>query len=391
MNDVRANEENESKSGMLTFMPWVTVKTKTTLGDWELIPVELKAISKSHPEIYRILKCFKIHAKCDIHSATLIKKSNKQIQDVLTPEERDDCFFVGEIISFSSLSLRDFFSWKPYTNSASHLLFIQSFIENSPGFSVQSRRKDGSTHNYVPDEYHVVIQEPHVKNGDLEFDEQLASALIKAQSLPDWPSIHEGIFCYLKSNTDDSNAQVQTELMFSLGAFERLLKIPNGSCLDLASLFVQTLNLSLRELGKDETEERDFGKLSKLDSLREIWMRDFCICRGDMAHGRRQQSYKSIWSPQEHLLLAAEIFPILTKVVLSTHSLYSLTDDDLQRIYLFDKRLKIANLYKVGEDRGEPKFGWQEVRKQFVWTWAYDKKTLIPSTTSIKSDEKDNV
>lgn len=367
------NTTNQSEIGNLAFMPWVTIKTTVTVGDWVISPVDLKKIKKEDTDIKRILKCYHIHAKLPIHTATLFTKDNGSTTTELTQNDRDDFFLLCEILSFCSLAEREFFSHGYYTNSSSHLPVLQSFRKGQPGFSIVSRRRDGSNYNYTDDEYHKVIQEPQVRNGDFYFDEIFATALLKSVPTDDWIQIFDGIFCYNKSNTDSNNVHLQTELMFGLGAFERLFGINNGKCIETAKALTEQLASALKEPAKDDSISRDLRQHSALTSIREAWMRDFCACRGDLAHGRTTPKYPSIWSPGEHLILAADIFPILVKIKLQGLGFYTLTDDDLRRIFYFDKRLRFSNLFRIGDDRVEPKFGWEEVRRKAVWEWKFQK------------------
>ncbi len=73
--------------------------------------------------------------------------------------------------------------------------------------------------------------------------------------------------------------------------------------------------------------------MSNFESVREIWMRALCVSRGDLAHRRTKQKYKSIWSPHEHLLLASDIFPIALKSILSKLNLYTISEDDQERLF----------------------------------------------------------
>ena len=375
-------KDSENKPGSLAFMPWATVVEKCVVGNWELIPVTLKRLTDKEKEIRRILRCYKIHSNLQIASATVLKKIDQHPLYNLTEEEREECFLIGEIISFCSVAEREFFSFGYYTNSSAQALVIQSFVENSGGFSIVSRRRDGNSTNYSPDEYFQVLQPSQVSGRELKFNPELATAILKAQNLPDWNNLYEGIFCFLRANTDDNAIHVQAELMFSMGAFERLLGVNNGKCVEAAKRFSTLLAKVLKEMPKSTDDKRDYKNLAAHTSVREIWMRDFCTCRGDMAHGRKKQGYQSIWSHGEHLLLAADIFPVLVKIHLSQNSLYTLTDNDLRQIYYFDNRLRAANLFRVAVVKHEPKFGWEEVRRKAVWLWAADKKDLLVSTTA---------
>lgn len=368
------------QAGLLAFLPWVTIKHEQKLGDWQLIPVDLKTLtdSEEHKPLTRVLGSYRLHIEAPISSATIFKHREKGMFAVLTDDERTECFVHGEIVSFASVASREFFSFGYYTNSASSALFLQKFTRNAKGFALTARRRDGEKLNYSPDKYHIVLQPLHVAGGALSFDQPLAEALVQARSAPIWPRMYESLLCYLRANSDDNAVTIPSELIFALGAFERLLDVNNGKCAELAARVVSTLALVLKEEPLPSPATRSYGKLGQATSLREIWIRDFCACRGDLGHGRNTPAYQSIWRPEEHLLLASEIFPIAVKTVLAKEGLYRLEEKDLERTYLFDQRLRAGELFKIGEKNEAPVFGWEDTRRRAIWEWQFKKKDLIP-------------
>lgn len=71
---------------------------------------------------------------------------------------------------------------------------------------------------------------------------------------------------------------------------------------------------------------------------------------------------------------------IILKIKLAELSFYNLIDHDLRQIFFFDRRLRTENLYKYKEDKGKPKFGWEEIRWKASWDWDSYKKDLLVSS-----------
>lgn len=366
---------------MVAFFPWLQIEEVTNIGDWELSPVTIKDLTDSEDDlsIKQVLKPYHLNAKVQIRHAVILRHRRKGRFDILSKDEMSDYFLMGELLSFSATATRDFFGWT-YTNPSSYALVIQAFQSNSDGMSVETRRRDGSTLSYIPGQYNLIIKPHYVHVAKMIFDKSLLEALSKAQNHDFWGNIHESIFCYLRANSDDMQTQLQAELMFALGAFERLFEVDNGKCELSAKAFVRTMNQVLLEEPKSTDIARPLEKMSAFESMREIWVRDLCISRGDLAHGRTKQKYKSIWSPHEHLLLASDIFPIALKSTLSTLNLYTISEDDQERLFYFDRRLRVATLYSTSGDSENEDFGWNEVRKSAVWDWQIKKEELIPPT-----------
>jgi hypothetical protein len=80
---------------------------------------------------------------------------------------------------------------------------------------------------------------------------------------------------------------------------------------------------------------------TKSGTVRQIWVRDLYRLRGDLAHGKVSPRFPSIWKTDEHLLLAAFVFPLLVKSLLSAAGAYTLTEGDEVSIDAFE-RLAVA-------------------------------------------------
>lgn len=378
-------EKPVKKNQMLAFFPWLSLDNSVQVGNWELIPVSTRGLGDSEGDqnLKQVLKPYHQSASVPIREAVLLKRKDKGLFDVLSNEERSDYFLIGEILAFCAVARREFFSHgRTYTNSSSYALTIQGFTTGSDGIAVESRRRDGSNLNYIPGKYNLIIKPHFAITEEMQFDDALTVALLAAQEHDFWGNLHESIFCYLRANSDDAQTQQQAELMFAMGAFERLFDIGNGNCGLTADAFVNIMKTVLIEEERPQDIGRQLGRLARYPSTREAWLRDFCTCRGDMAHGRTKQSYQSIWSPQEHLLLSANIFPIALKAVLESLGFYKLTDTDRRELFYFDKRLREANLYADTADIEDQTFGWAEARKTAVWEWPGAKEKLIPKFAS---------
>lgn len=77
--------------------------------------------------------------------------------------------------------------------------------------------------------------------------------------------------------------------------------------------------------------------LAKGKSVREAWLADAYVLRSQYGHGHvGEPQYKSAWAPEEHLLLAAYVFPLTVKAVLDAGGYYQWTEDDKTHSDAFD-------------------------------------------------------
>jgi hypothetical protein len=155
-------------------------------------------------------------------------------------------------------------------------------------------------------------------------DEQLLEALLTAHaanpSLPWWDQVFEAIRSFNLANTDSDSVPLHMELISLVSAFQRLLD--TGSDEHRLSSEFKRLIAPGQEIAKvdstctrlaDPVNQTRVAGINRLTTVREIWLRDLCSLRGNMAHGKIGESYTSIWSMRNHLLLASYAFPLLLK------------------------------------------------------------------------------
>ena len=111
------------------------------------------------------------------------------------------------------------------------------------------------------------------------------------------------------------------------------------------------------------------AKLSRFPGLRALWMDDLCNLRGSVGHGHGVEKYPALWSPKQHLLLAAHVFPLLAKLHLAAAGLVTLTNDDKFGLAVFDRLVAAPDV--LGAKRDEygvaESYTWNEVLTQAMW------------------------
>lgn len=150
------------------------------------------------------------------------------------------------------------------------------------------------------------------------------------------------------ANTDRTTMSQTHELISTASAFQQLFGIRGGDVANTARSLSDALARVPIAKGTPK-KPRSADSAEKRGGLRQAWMYDMATMRGSVAHGNRQGSYPSIWSAQEHLLLAAFIFPRLVKLRLSTTG-YELTQKDRFELGLFDHYLASANVFALANE-----------------------------------------
>ncbi|PTL77104.1 hypothetical protein DAT35_46560 [Vitiosangium sp. GDMCC 1.1324] len=286
-----------------------------------------------------ILSSYRDQHDQPIASATLIRFADRSWSADLTEDEIERVFGLTEALAFSGLAEREFFTHSGYCNRDSFTGIVQRFRPGASGASLRSRRRDGGTSSYWSAELLRVRQEPHIV--------ELRGYAITALTAPSFNAMEtdEGfdlaIRAFNEANTDRATMSQTHELISTVSAFQQLFGIRGGDVASTARSFADALTrVPLASVKPKKPRSEEFVARR---GLRQAWMYDMATMRGSVAHGNRQGSYPSIWSVQEHLLLAAFIFPLLVKLRLSASG-YTLTREDRLELGLFDYYLASENV-----------------------------------------------
>ena len=90
----------------------------------------------------------------------------------------------------------------------------------------------------------------------------------------------------------------------------------------------------------------------------KMWMHEFHQYRSAVAHGESRASRTWGWSPFEHLVMAAFVFPLVVKLGLAHEGHYALSRDDDIRCQAIDGLLSLP---KWAGEAGSMQSPWQNV------------------------------
>lgn len=174
-----------------------------------------------------------------------------------------------------------------------------------------------------------------------------------------WDRIFESILNFNFANTDSDSVPDYMEAISLVSAYQRLLGT-GSDVKELKKVFSRYFAPS-RIIQRDDSSCTHLATLpnqaltSKPDihAVREVWLDDFGKLRGNLAHGKLDSRYPSIWSIDDHLLLASYAFPLLLKLVLKQHG-YSLTQSDQFDIDCFEQLACVKDFAGAGEDKLHP-------------------------------------
>ncbi|MBW7996182.1 MAG: hypothetical protein FVQ81_06360 [Candidatus Glassbacteria bacterium] len=334
----------------LCFFPWFALDDEITIGKYRLIPYKRVTLPAGRDnEKQKILDSVLSHYYAilnkPINEATLVLLDGKELLEQLNQEDTDSIFVFAELFAFSNLSKRSFFGMPQfdYCNRDLFRVMITHFKDATGGYNLTQRRRDGTTSTLYSKDAFKVFKSKHIfKPMAIQFDSRLLESLTNAQTnlaQNHWACIYESIVNFNFANTDSLEITEAVEVVFTIGAFERLLCNSKGKINDLAKAFTKVLTTNNVIMPKDVqrfADNVDPKKLYKSTSVRDLWIRDFYSLRNNLAHGKIEHGYNSIWVLKDHLLLSSYIFPLLVKATLTEHQLYTFTEEDRFQIDVFE-------------------------------------------------------
>jgi len=348
----------------LLILPWLELDEPVYALGFQLVPYvrgEAPGSGDWTQDLFdRLMNRYLMENGDAVSKAAIVRIGDSGVLRELTQDERDQARTFVELATTSALSSRKFYRHQGYWNADNFRLEEEMVGPSGAMVGVWTRRRHGYHASLWSEGSYFVRRPDHVASGwAVDIDKDMLEALARSSHHAQWPAIWESAVNFNLANTDATYMSPRLELVLLLSAFERLLGHGSHELGALANGFL-THFTPVTHLDVDRAER--FKKPSVLErvkrysTIRELWFRDFVKLRGDLAHGRLQQRYPSIWTVEEHLLLGSLAFPLVLKSVLRALSLYTVTEEDEFWVDTFESLASIehlssgAQLHDSGED-----------------------------------------
>jgi hypothetical protein len=336
----------------VSILPWLILPKAYEIGDIRFTPVKEASLSTDELElVQQVAGRYWVARKVPIsHSSnyTIAHKVGQSVTAELTEADMALFFVMRDALAFSGLSGREFFEITGYycntDNFILHIVQGQLSPEPDQGYTIRSRRRDGINEILTPPDHRDCCP-LHVKHHEVKIDEDLLAALncLRSKGDPDlWTRYVEVIVGYNLANTDRSDVGPQSEMMHHLGAMQYLMGTGH-SAKDLRNAVkdifkpVSHVPLSNPPGTRFAAGPPDITP-QPVTSITDLWVRDFCYLRNDLAHGNVSATSSPNWSLHNHLLLASHFIPLLTKLCLQNIGCYTISLADQEAIDIFEER-----------------------------------------------------
>lgn len=331
----------------IQFMPWCPIDKEYKTDKITVIPFEREGklegvddLAMCH--IRTVLASYKDRDGKPIQKAALIQYEDKSLLSDLSEEEIDITREIVKLVRFAGLANRAYVaSMGLYCNADCFIQYAFRFPDEPTYVTLVYcqrgvRIKSGG---WAVNEITFSIP-VHVDSiSKVRLDENLLQALLYYRNKNKdngWPRWQNAISCYNQANTDNPTTGYHVEWVLHASAFERLLDATSYPLYeDVAGKFYEAFVPNDPIKAKD-AKQKSTGWDDLDTDLRFEWMKEFYRVRGDFAHGRLQSQQPMVWKPAEHIVLASIAFPFLVKSLLAQKGLYTLTDDDQDKIDAFE-------------------------------------------------------
>lgn len=358
---------------MFAFFPWFSVDRVKTFDRIRLVPHETgKPNQHGVPEsIDPVVSVYRTMPKVPVRQLAVLQIDGRPFDSDLSEDERQEVFDLAEALAMSALSTRQFFTDRQYANRDTFTAFVQGVAPKAGGILINSRRRDGTSSAYWSGDTFMALRPAHVQSHHpLVFDDALVEALMNARAHVQAKRFEDSVFSFNRANTDSDQATEQSEVVQTVAAFEALFPKASGKAHTMAEAVCESLATV-----QEDTSLVLSTRLKKVSgskaflTARDFWVRDIYYSRNSFAHGSKTRTLTpATWSPKEHLLLGAFVYPLCLKIELERAGLYKTTDDDRRSIFTLDHLLRADDLFASADDAADDDEGDPYYPGDPIWT-----------------------
>ena len=272
-----------------------------------------------------------------------------------------------------------------YTNSSSFRVVAQAFTGNEPVYmAVGARRRDGHTWDggYQHGELHFSTPIQCPLGDSVVVDTQFLAALNKALASDSETvrRLRTALPFAQLANTDDDVMTADAEAVLMASAFEQLLdgdgKYKLGK--SLGKLFQDFGNVDVASALQTRPDIEIDSKPERADAQRKWWVHrkwveELYSLRNKVAHEGSASRRRWAWQLDEHLVMAAFVFPLAVKLQLSQEGHYAITCVDEAHCGAIDKLLA-ATAWDGEPEDGDLGSTWHNVVADSVQDHEIDKR-----------------
>lgn len=346
-----------SESGKFAFFPWLTLPEPIVVGGFRFVPVNTKnpnpEIGDEIAETAKLIfsRYVDVYGK-PIKTCTVATRPRHAKAWHIPENLWQKLFQASECLALVIMAEQRFFEQlSPHVNATLFRPIIQGVTLGQDGLALFVKRRDGGLQAGGLKFKDVIFQMP-LEAYETECplpSRRFARALngARTQKTTAWNAIKESLPFFLLGNSETIEMPDETCVLLSALAFERLLQTPTkklNNANDVSKAFgllwekYSTLLLADAHRILVDPCVR-YGQAQSAWPIHRKWMKELYEARSEQAHGQMNPARSSNWHPQQHIVVAAFVYPLSVKLRLAQEGQYKLDAREQGACEALDKLL----------------------------------------------------
>jgi len=344
---------------LIGFMPWLQLDRQTGVGGFSFVPFRdssgtvnssLAGLSAAFPAI---LSSYYDAQERPRENCVLVIDQLAQYPDEawnLSETRIEAARWASSLLFLASWAANEYFApVGSYVNDTSFQLFFQRFTEPVDFVSLSYRRRDGRILYGGPRHGEIHFTMPlHASSSRFHVETDFLGGLSAADvaASPVMESLRAVLPLVRLANTDNDVMTLDSEAALMGFALEQYFQADDAR--NLAGRFDELFSVYGKTTARTAQAQRPgiypnpdprFTEAQLSWFVAKIWMQELHQYRSAVAHGGSLSGRTWGWSPLEHLVMAAFVFPLAVKLGLAQEGHYSLSREDEIRCRAIDALL----------------------------------------------------
>ena len=356
----------------VSFLPFVRLVQPVRIAGFEFAPFKddrekvTSVLLGAQGPLEIILSGYVDHTGKPIDDCVVVTKPG--IGWDLSPDHMPDIRWATSLLFLSVWSSNQYFTrhgWGHYVNSTSFRAIGQSYKGSLPEFvstSIRMRhgRILGGGHRHGEFKFTMPMQ-CRVREV-VHVDEPFLTALDAAQSAVAEviKRLRTALSFVELANTDDELITEHAEAILMASAFEQLVGSDDKYQLakQFGDLFGQFGSAVVRDARQVRpqiklAERREWAVAQEDWFVHRKWMEEVYDLRSSAVHTGSYDSREWGWDSSEHLVMAAQVFPLVVKLLLQREGYYPPTEEDQVRSLAVDQILSSPQWFDDEDDEDD--------------------------------------
>jgi len=344
---------------MVAFLPWLKLRQAVEVAGTRFVPwrdnvdqvsVDLRDVAGP---LEIILSSYVEREGEPISNCVVITRPGKPTPWSLDGEDEEPIRWSALLLFLAAFAENDYFSAAGnYVNSTAFEIIWQRYAEPLPnGIAIVSKRRDGRSTDGGYEHGKARFSRPiWCDVHPVHYNGALLAAMNTSPATSETIEQLEPALPFVSlANTDNPAMSFPSEAILMASAFEVMVKSDNdkkklrdrfsGPFTPFGSATVADAQVNRSGIVID-TSQPDRAEAQPRWFVHKKWIEELYDLRSKSAHRAGDISSRTWgWTPFEHLLMAAFVFPLFIKLKLEGEGRYVLTHDDKSRCFAVDSLL----------------------------------------------------